>query len=388
MESKRKMAVSKVMGVMIGGVVVAVVLLGLLKYRNISVAMAAGASMAPPPTAVTSVVAEETNWNVSIDVVGSLEATQGVTVSAEEKGQVEKIGFESGSVVKQGDLLVQLDTSVEEAQLKSAEAKLQLARLNHKRAEMLKAGRAMAESAVDEAISTLRQAEADVASTRAVIAKKTMTAPFSGRAGIRMVNLGQYVPEGAPIVPLYAYDPIFANFALPQQYLRQITVGQKVRLVIDAFPNEMFEGAVTALDPQVDPSTRNVRVQATLVNPEERLRPGMFAQVKLLLAADERHITIPSSAINFAPYGNSVYIIETKKVPGRDGKEVKEFLGVTQRFVKLGATRGDQVAVLDGLKAGEQIVSSGLFRLRPDAPVQVNNSIVPGNNPAPKPADT
>lgn len=379
----RKMPLWKAMVYMLVVVFAVIGGLGLIKYRHIAEAIAASAGFAPPPTAVTTAVAEESIWFPSIDVVGSLEATQGVTISAEEKGQVEKIAFESGAPVKQGDLLVQLDTSVEEAQLKAAEARLELSRINYKRAQALKAGRAMSESAVDDALSTLRQAEGDVAGIRAVIAKKTITAPFTGRAGIRMVTLGQYVPEGSSIVPLYAYDPIFANFTIAQQDLKTVTVGQKVELSVDAYEGAIFGGTVTAIDPQVDPNTRNVRVQATFANADERLRPGMFARVKLLLQAGEKRVTIPSSAINHAPYGDSVFVVENKK-----DKDGKDFLGVTQRFVKLGATRGDQVSIIDGVASGEQVVSSGLFRLRPDAPVQVNNSITPSNNPAPKPADT
>ena len=377
------MSLWKAMGIMLGIVFAAVLTLAFVKYRHISDAIAASAGFAPPPTAVTSTTAVVSEWNPSIDVVGSLHAIQGLTINAEERGQVEKIGFESGSLVKQGDLLVKLDTSVEEAQLKAAEARLDLARLNHKRAQTLKAGNAMAESAVDEAFSNLKQAEGEVAGIRAIIVKKTISAPFDGRAGIRMVNIGQHVPEGSAIVPLYAYDPIYVNFAVPQQHLQNIKIGQDVELTVDAFGDRRFTGKVTALDPQVDENTRNVRVQGTLANADEALRSGMFTKVKLLLSEKRSFVTIPSSAVLHAPYGDSVYVIEKKQGP--DGKE---FLGVSQRFVKLGERRGDQVAVLSGVESGQEVATSGLFQLRPDGPVQVNNKIQPSNEQAPKPLDT
>jgi len=376
--------IKKPMTIMLLAVAGVVLSLAFYKYRQIAAAIANGANFAPPPESVTSMKTVKTPWTPSIDVIASLEAVQGTVLKAEEKGRVESTPVESGSMVKAGDVLVQLDVSEEAAQLKSAEAQQELARLTFKRTQQLHAGNAMAQAALDEATSGLKQAEGNVAAIRAIIAKKTITAPFSGRAGIRMVNVGQYVSEGAEIVPLFSYDPIYANFMVPQRYLKDLTKGQKVILKLDAYPETEFQGTVTALDPQVDEMTRNIKVQATISNTDEKLRPGMFAQVQVLLASSEEYITIPGSAVNHAPYGDSVYVIENQKSP--DGS--KEFLGVTQHFVKLGQRRGDQVAVLQGLEPGQEIVTSGVFKLRPGAAVSVNNSVSPGNSAAPKPSDT
>ena len=365
-------------------VVGAVFSLAFFKYRQISAAIAAGASFAPPPEAVTSLKIEKSAWTPSIDVIASLDATQGSVLKAEEKGRVVGTPVESGAEVKAGDVLLQLDVSEEQAQLKAAEAQLELARLTFKRTQQLRAGNAMAQASLDEATAGLKQAEGSVAALRALISKKTIAAPFSGRAGIRMVNVGEYVSEGASIIPLFSYDPIYATFSVPQRYLKDLTKGQKVVLKLDAYPETAFQGSVTALDPQVDPTTRNIKIQATISNADGKLRPGMFAEVQVLLAASEEFVTIPGSSVNHAPYGDSVYVIENQKSP--DGS--KEFLGVTQHFVKLGQRRGDQVAVLSGLEPGQEIVTSGVFKLRPGAAVNVNNSVLPGNSSAPKPADT
>ena len=357
--------------------------LAYLKYRNISKAIAEHANFAMPPESVTDLTAKEEVWKKTVQAIATVVPSQGVTLMAEEAGKVVKINFESGATVKAGDVLLELDTSTEDAQLRSALSKLELARVNLARAKNLRPTNAVSQSDLDTYTFQAKQFEADAAAYRATIAKKVITAPFSGKTGIRMVNLGQFVKQGDSVVPLHALDPVFLNFTVPQQELGNIQVGQSVFVNIDAFPKEKFEAKVTALNPQVDQSTRNAEIQATLANPEEKARPGMYASVSIVLNEEEKVIPVPGSSIAYAPYGNSVYIIE----PSKD-KAGKDILTVRQQFVKLGPTRGDQVGIIDGLKAGERIATSGLFKLRPGGQIIVNNSVTPGNNPNPKPSDT
>lgn len=337
----------------------------------------------PPPEAVTSIIAKEEVWRDSLTIIGSLSPSQGVTLTTEEPGKVVKIGFDSGAVVNLGDTLVKLDTSIEDAQLKAAEAKLKLAELNLQRAQKLQSREAMARSDLDSAQASFLESEAEANALRALIAKKTIVAPFTGRTGIRMVNIGQYLAPGNPIVPLHALNPIFLDFSIPQQNLSQIKVSQKVKFEIDLFPEEIFQGDISAIDPQIDDRTRTLRVQATVINTSEKLRPGMFAKVLLDLGKEFKAITIPASSIMYAPYGNSVYVIESMS-----DKDNNQYLGVRQKFVTLGQRKGDQIAILKGLEIGEQVVSSGVFKLRGGAAIILNNSIQPGNDPKPNPENT
>jgi membrane fusion protein (multidrug efflux system) len=368
------------------GVVVLVVLISVLggwKALHIKKAMADGASFAMPPEAVTTMKAREENWEQTLNAVGTLTSFQGVMISAEEAGKVVEIKFESGQEVQQGDLLIKLDTSVEEAQLKALEAKAALTASNQKRMQELFKEQVSTQSELDDSESQFKQAEADANALRATIARRAIRAPFTGRVGLRRVNLGQYLSPGAAVVELQSLRPIYVDFTLAQRYIDRATVGQAVRLTIDAFPNQPFDGKITAISPQVDEATRNLKVQATFENVDEKLRPGMFGSIAVVGAQQDKAITIPSTAINYAPYGDSVYIVESMKSP-----EGKTYAGVRQQFVKLGPTRGDQVAVLEGIKPGEEVVTSGLFKLRPGAAVQVNNSVQPGNNPTPQPANS
>ena len=358
-------------------------LLGGIKFWQISAAIAGHASFSPPPEAVTSMRAEQSVWQPALELVGSLNPSRGVTISAEVGGTVARIGFESGADVKQGDLLVQLDTGVEQAQLRSAEAMHELARVKLARAQKLRAQSAVSEQELNDAVAEEHRAAASADELKATIAKKTIVAPFSGRTGIRMVNVGEFIKEGVAVVPLHALNPLFLDFSVPQQQVMQLKLGQQIHFAVDVYPGATFEGAVTAIDPQIDPVTRNVRVQATIQNPEEKLRPGMFARVSLILNEKQQVLAIPSSSINYAPYGNSIYVIEKMKNP-----KGEEYLGVRQQFVRLGKSQGDLVAVLEGLKPGEEVVTSGVFKLRPGAAVQVNNSVMPGSDAAPNPADT
>lgn len=363
---------------------IAIVLaLGGIKFFQVRKAMQEHASFSPPPESVTSLIAKEEAWVPALKAVGSTAAVQGVTVSTDEPGIVHKINFESGHTVKEGDLLVQLEISQEQAQLRSAEAQMRLAGANLLRQQNLLKSRVSAQADFDTAQAEYDQAVAKVEEVKALIDKKTIRAPFSGVLGIRAVNLGQYLQSGAQVAPLQSLDPIYVNFWLPQQYLGQIGAGQPVSVRADGLPDITFEGKINAVDAVIDEATRNVRVQATLPNPKGLLRPGMFVNTEVPLANTTSHIVLPATAIQFAPYGDMVYIIEQMKGP--DGKM---YQGVRQQVVKVGESRGDRVAILSGVNAGEEVVTSGVFKLRPGVAVQVNNSIQPENSELPKPEDT
>lgn len=367
------------------GIVVLITLLAGYKGCSIYTAIQQNANFAPPPEAITSAVAKEETWTNKLSAVGSLMAMQGVTISAEEAGKVTKIGFESGSAVNQGDLLVEIDTSVEEAKLKGAlawEARTQKALT---RSQQLRTNNAVSADELDNASGEYQRAASEVESLKATIAKKRITAPFAGKTGIRMVNVGEYLSQGTPIVPLHSLGTLYTNFSLPQQALAKLKVGQSVSLAVDAFPNENFEGKINAINPNVSDSNRNVEVQATIKNDDERLRPGMFVTAHVSLAEETKVIALPVTSINYAPYGDSVYIIEKVKDP-KD--PTKEFDGVRQQFVKIGSKQGDQVAILSGIKPGEQVATSGLFKLRPGASVAINNAHAPSDSKSPSPADT
>lgn len=342
-------------------------LLLLIAYKFISIRRAMSAYAGPPPEAVTAYILSEETWQPSVSIVGTLAASQGVILSAESAGKVVSLNFESGSHVKQGQLLVQMDASVEQAQLKAATAKLELAQVNLKRTQNLRQQNATAESTLNEAVAQLKESEGQVEALKAQISHKTITAPFDGQAGIRLVNIGQFLSPGTAVVPLYSLNQLFLNFQLPQQQVNNLKLGQKLAFELDAYPGVEFSAALTAIDPQVDETNRSLRVQATIENLQDKLKPGMFAKVKLEMGAAEKIITAPSSAISYAPYGNSVYIIENIKDPSG-----KEYLGVRQQFVKVGSALGDKVTVLSGVKPGEKIVASGIFKLRPGAAVLIS----------------
>lgn len=366
------------------GLVIVVVALGGTKKMQFAAMGAAGANIVLPPETVTAATAIVSNWETSLTATGSLVAVQGVTVSAEVPGKVVKIAFESGASVNLGDLLVQLDTSTEEAQLRAAEAGAILAKLNLERARKLRANDTNSLADLDAADASAKQAAAQADTIRAIVAKKSIRAPFAGRLGLRLVNLGQNLKEGDPIASLQTLDPIYVNFSLPQQRLAVLTVGATMRLASDATPGETFAGTITAVNPEVDPATRNVRVQATLANPTGKLRPGMFANVTVVLAAQEQVLAIPVTAVLYAPYGDSVFVIVEKK--NEKTGQLEKML--RQQFVRLGAARGDFVAVVSGLKPGESVVTSGVFKLRADLSVVVDNTLAPNAELAPKPANT
>jgi len=370
---------------MLGAVLLIVLALAGYKFLKFKQGMAQFAKFSTmPPAAVTSTIAKAQTWQPVLSVVGSMRAVNGVLVSTDLAGIVSQIAFESGRELKKGDLLVKLDTQQEQAQLHSAQARRELARISLQRQQDLYTKKAVAQSDFDAAQSEFRQADAAVEEAQAMIARKTITAPFDGLAGIRQVDLGQYLNVGATIAPLQSLDPIFVEFSIPQQNFNQIVPGKKLHVRADGIDGQEFDGQITAIDSKVDEATRNVTIQGTVQNPGHKLRPGMYVNVDILLPEQPGVIAIPATSINYAPYGDSVFIIKDTQ-PAPDGAKGKE---VVQQFVKLGATRGDQVAILTGVKPGDEVVTSGVFKLRSHTPVMVNNSVQPGNDPNPTPPDT
>ena len=373
---------AKRMLLMLGIVVVLLGTLGFFKFKQIQSAVQA-ASFQPPPEAVTSIIAKRENWPTTTGVIGTVEAVHGVDISADLPGSIAKINFESGKAVQAGEVLVELDTRQERAQLASLEAQRELASVNYSRMQQLVNEGVISKAEFDQATAQQKATAANVAEIRATIERKTIRAPFSGILGIRKVNLGQYLAAGSAIVQLQSLNPIYVNFGLPQQAVSTVSVGRGLRVTTEDLKGVVFNGKVTALDSVVDQATRNIQVQATLANPQAKLRPGMFVQVEVGVGADRPVITLPASAISYAPYGDSVFVITDMK----DAKG-QTYRGVRQQFVKVEGTRGDQVAVVSGLNPGDEVVTSGVFKLRNGAAVQINNKVQPGNNPAPKPEDS
>jgi membrane fusion protein (multidrug efflux system) len=338
-------------------------------------------SMVNPPETVTADRARKVFWPNTVTAVGSLVAVQGVTVGAELGGKIVKIAFESGDRVKTGDMLIEIDTSTEEAQLRSADAAATLARINLNRTRELLAKRTVSRAEFDSAEATYKQTIAEADNIRAIIGKKILRAPFAGRLGLRLVNLGQILKEGDPIVTLQTLDPIYADFSVPQQLFSILAVDTPVRVSTDAAPGEIFEGTINAVSPEIDSVTRNVRVQAIISNVGEKLRAGMFANIEVMLPDEQAVLAIPATAVLYAPYGDTVFIVEEKR-----NKQIGKIQNVLrQQIVRLGDTRGDFVSVLSGLKAGDQVVTSGVFKLRPGMPVVIDNTLAPNAQLSPTP---
>jgi membrane fusion protein (multidrug efflux system) len=373
----------KRMILMLSVVVIFLAVLGFVKFKQFQAMAGQAAMFQPPPEAVTTIVAAAEQWPLSLRAIGTAAPVQGVTVSADLPGIVDGIHFESGRTVKAGEVLIELDTRQERAQLAAAEAQRDLARLNFERMQNLVSDGAIARADYDRAAAEQKQTEAHVGEIRATIERKTIRAPFTGVLGIRQVHLGQYLSAGDPVVPLQKLDPIYVNFGVPQQDAGQLNVGRQVRVTADNLPGVTLPGRVTAIDSVVDETTRNVKVQMTLANPAGRIRPGMFSRVEAALGGHESVVALPASAISYAPYGDSVFVVADLK-----DQNGKTYRGVRQQFVKLGSARGDQIAVTSGVKPGEEVVTSGVFKLRNGAAVQVNNSVRPANSPAPKPEDS
>jgi len=375
--AKRMFIVLLLMAALIGG-------LGFVKYRQVESAIAAGASFQIPATSVTTVIAKQETWPSTLSVIGTAAAIQGVTVSADLPGTVDKIHFESGQAVHEGDILVELDIRQEKAQLANIEAQRDLSRVQYGRSEQLAKAGVISKSEFDNAAAQQKATEAQVNEVKASIARKTIHAPFTGVLGIRQISLGQYLAAGQSIVSLQSINPIYVNFGVPQQDTPKMKIGRSMRVTSTDLPGTKFNGRITALDSVINEQTRNIQIQATLENPGGKLRPGMFLQVELPLGESRDVIPLPASAINYAPSGDSVFVVSDMK----DEKSGKTYRGVRQQIVKIEGSRGDQVAVISGLKAGDEVVSAGAFRLRNAAPVEVNNTVQPSNSPKPNPEES
>jgi len=356
--------------------------LGAVKVVQIQAMVAQAASFQPPPEAVTTTLAREQPWPTTISAIGTVKAVRGVVLSADLPGVVEELAFDSGSAVGEGQVLVRLDTRQERAQLAAAEAQRDLAKVSLDRIAGLVGQGIVAQAELDRADAEHKQAEARVGEIRATIERKQIRAPFAGVLGIRQVDLGQYLKAGDPIVPLQSLDPIYVNFSVPQQQVAEVRVGRDVRVTAAGNEAAGSTGRITAVDSVVDSATRNVQVQATFANPRGELRPGMFVETSVATGDRATVVVLPASAISYAPYGDSVFVVGDAKGPG--GEAMK---AVTQQFVKLGPARGDQVAVVSGVAAGAEVVSSGAFKLRSGAAVRVNNEVQPTNDPRPRPED-
>jgi membrane fusion protein (multidrug efflux system) len=362
------------------GLVILVVILGTIKALQIGAMVDQGKKFVPPPETVTSTLVKADSWETALTAVGTLNAVEGVTVAAELAGKVANIAFEAGNAVRKGDVLIKQDTSSEEAQLPGAMAQVNLTHLNLERAEQLLAKGMIARVDRDNAVANAEQAQAQADNIRATISKKTIRAPFSGHLGIRQVNLGQLLREGDPVVTLQSLDPIYVDFTLPQQQFSMIHPSLSVHVTSDALPGVMIGGRVTAISPLVDTDTRNIKVEATVNNRGQKLRPGMFVNVAVGLPARQAVLAIPATAVLYAPYGDSVFVIEEAK-GARGGKVLR------QQFIRLGQKQGDFIAVTSGLKEGEAIVSTGVFKLRNGQSVVIDNKLAPDFQKAPSPGN-
>ena len=367
----------------IDGVLLVVGSLGTIKGLQIGRMIAHGKAVTPPAQTVTAVKVGAAAWERTLTAVGSLEAVQGVTVTAELSGKVTQIAFESGVMVSEGQLLLQQDVSEEKARLRAAGSKALLAKKNLERAQALHRQHVIPNADLDESKARFEQAAAEGENIRAIIEKKTIRAPFSGWLGIRLVNLGEVLETGQAIVSLQALDPIFVNFQLPQHELPKLKQGLVVRADMDRPDTKTVEGTITALNPEIDRSTRNIRVQAIFDNTDERLRPGMYVSVAVILPEKSPVLTIPATAVVHAPYSDSVFVIESQTDAAGANQQ-----SLRQQFVQLGPMRGDYIAVVRGLKAGQTIVSTGVFKLRNGQFVVVDNALAPDFELAPQPGNT
>jgi len=332
---------------------------------------------------VSTMIAKPEEWQPTLRATGSLRAVQGVDVTTELAGLVRSIEFTSGTEVKAGDVLVNLNVDTDLAQLHALEATLELARVTYERTKAQYSVKTVSKSALDADTANLKNQEALVAQQRAVVAKKIIRAPFSGHIGILAINVGQYINPGDKIATLQSLDPIYVDFTVPQEAVVRLKKGQVVNLTLEAYPDGIFTGKISALDPKADPSTRNIQIEAIVDNPEHKLLPGMYASVAVETDAPEQLITLPQTAISYNPYGELIFVV----IKGEPDKDSKPRHTVTQRFIKVGQTRGDQVAILAGVQEGDEVVTSGQMKLKKGSFVMVNNDVQPNNNPAPTPVD-
>ena len=365
-------------------VIVAFVALAGIKALQIGSLKAFASTFKQPAESVSSSVVKGEKWPDTLPTVGSISAVQGVKITAEIPGTVTKIAFESGATVAQGDLLVSMDVSAEDAQLRALEAQTQLAQTSLTRVKSLREEKTVSQAELDQAEASMKQTQANADAVRAAIAKKVIRAPFAGRLGIRQVNTGQYLEAGKFIVSLQSLAPVYGDFSLPQQELARLKTGLTVRATSDTYPDKQFTGKLTAINPDLDAMTRSVRVQATFENADQMLRPGMFARLEIIFTEERDVLTIPATSILSAPYGDSVYVIEPKAATNG----TPATLVVRQQFVRVGHSRGDFISITSGLKVGERVVTSGIFKLRNGATVVENNEMSPASNKKPNPSDS
>lgn len=356
------------MGIAIGGLILLVVILFGIKVMQIAKMMSSPMQM--PATTVTSAPVKEEDWAPILSAVGSVSAVQGAMLSTDLAGTVAEVKFESGAVAKKGDVLVKLAASPEDADL-------ELARNDLARTRDLAARKVISKAELDAAESKFKQKQG-------ALEKKEVRAPFDGMLGIRQVNVGQMINAGQQVVALTALDPVYVDFALPQQEMAKLSAGFEVRVRTDAVPGREFKGKLTAVNSMVDTVTRNVTLQATLDNPDHALRPGTFAKVEVMLPEKHKALVVPGSAISYAPFGDSVFVIEKKKDP----KTGKESQAIRQQFVRMDEARGDFVSIVDGLKPNETIVGTGVFKLRNGMPVTIDNTLAPKPQVNPTPVDS
>ena len=373
---KRMIIMLAIVGLLFGGIFG----FQIFKMQMIKKSMA---SQKMPPSTVSTIRAAIQPWQPELRAIGTLRAARGVDVTTEITGLVRAIHFKSGDAVKTGQILVQLNADSDLAQLRSSEASAELAKSVYERDKKQFAVKAVSQAVLDADAADLKSKLAIAAEQAAIVAKKSIRAPFTGRLGITTINPGQYLNPGDKIVTLQALDNLYADFFLPQQELANLTLGEKVIVTTDSYPGRSFVGKITTINPKVDPETRNVQVEASIANPGQVLLPGMFASVQVQAGTLQKYLTVPQTAVAYNPYGETIFVVQE----GEKGPDGKPGLIAKQVFVTTGATRGDQVAILKGIKDGDLVVSAGQLKLKNGSPIIINNQIVPTNEEAPKPID-
>jgi membrane fusion protein, multidrug efflux system len=377
--ARRRMIVPALIIVVIAAIVLGAIL-G-LQYFGGRMGKKMMSAAASAPQTISTIQASASDWQSLIRATGTFRAVRGADLSAQAAGVVEQIAFDSGNEVPAGKILLRLKPNDDYAKLQQLQAAAELADQTLKRDQEQLAAQAISQANIDSDVSSLKSARAQVAAQQALIEEKIVRAPFAGQLGIRLVDLGQYLAAGTAVVTLQALDPMLIDFYVPQQTLAKLRPGLPVTAVVDAFPGQTFAGTVESINSKVDPSSRNVQVRGSFHNADKRLIPGMFATVQIADGEKTSRITLPQTAVTYNPYGNAVFIVEQH---GNDAKGKPRYT-VQQRFVKLGGTRGDQVAIEDGVKTGEVVVTAGQIKLRNGSSVIVNNDVLPGNDPSPNP---
>ncbi|WP_037987232.1 efflux RND transporter periplasmic adaptor subunit [Teredinibacter turnerae] len=372
-----------VIAISVGALLVVLAIVA-VKGSQIMALIKMGESNQMPPTIISATEVVSQEWEQSLKTVGTLEAVQGVVVTADLPGRVTEILFKAGAEVRAGDVLVRQDITSEKAQLRAAEASVALAKSNLDRVDALYNKKVSSKSEFDAADARYKEAVAQADNIRSMIDKKTVKAPFAGRLGIRLINVGRDLGTGDAIVSLQAVDPIYVNFSLPQRDLPKISLGLKVRLTTDAVANKVFHGELTTINPEIDPVTRSVRVQASLDNKDLSLLPGMYAKLDVVLPEANKVLAVPATAISYATYGDSVFVVAQEE--DEESGETKQV--ARQQFVRLGQRLGDFVAIEAGVSEGDTVVSTGVFKVRNGAPVVINNEAQPDFKENPQPADS